>query len=34
MINRVNSEAAVQPFEREVLLRLPLADAVLSLWPS
>ena len=32
MINRVDSEAAVRPFEREVLQRLPLADAVLSLW--
>lgn len=32
MINQVDSEAAVSPFNREVLQRLPLADAVLSLW--
>ena len=32
MINRLDSEAAVRPFEREVLQRLLLADAVLSLW--
>ena len=32
MINRVDSEAAVRSFDREVLQRLPLADAVLSLW--
>jgi hypothetical protein len=32
MIIRVDLEAAVRPFQREVMERLPLANAVLSLW--
>lgn len=32
MIDRVDSEVVVGAFDREVLQRLPLADAVLSLW--